>query len=323
MAFDLNDAWGWIQKLIRRVERIESGAMLENSSITNGRMRFIGGLLRVDSGGRVDIEGTLQGIGSLLWDGIVTLTSTFTAKGVTRFEGDTTQVGPFHVSGATDVTGNFTAKGATKLEGPAEVTGTLDVKGKTTLANDFEVTTGGRIKAGNTYFNPNGTISATTLLTIQGSAGISLAGTTTVAGNLNATNKLDVGGALTVSGAKSFRMVHPLDPALWLQHGSTESPVSGIEYWGESILDEGGSAVIKLPEYFDALAKPDARTVFVTGRGYSPDWSDINGNAFTVTGSAGGRFSWLVKAERYGGDFEVEHSIQEEILDSTQPQPST
>lgn len=63
MLLDLNDAWGWIQKLIRRMDRVESGAMLENSSITNGRMRFIGGLLRLDSGAR------LEGVGTFQWSG--------------------------------------------------------------------------------------------------------------------------------------------------------------------------------------------------------------------------------------------------------------
>ncbi|KIP93375.1 hypothetical protein RU09_06060 [Microbacterium sp. MEJ108Y] len=60
---DLNEAWGWIQRLVRRVSRLESGALLENSSITNGRMRFIGGLLRLDSGAR------LEGVGTFEWSG--------------------------------------------------------------------------------------------------------------------------------------------------------------------------------------------------------------------------------------------------------------
>ena len=127
MARDLNEAWGWIQRLVARVSRLESGAMLENSSITNGRMRFIGGLLRIDSGGRVEIDGELSGIGKFLWDGIVTLTSTFTAKGRTLFEGDTTQKGPFHV------------------EGDQDNTGKLAIKGDTTLEKDLNVKPGGKI----------------------------------------------------------------------------------------------------------------------------------------------------------------------------------
>lgn len=63
MLRNLADAWDWIRRIIRRMDRIESGAMLENSSITNGRMRFIGGLLRLDSGAR------LEGVGTFQWSG--------------------------------------------------------------------------------------------------------------------------------------------------------------------------------------------------------------------------------------------------------------
>lgn len=76
MLRDLNDAWGWIQKIARRLSRLEAGAMLENSSITNGRMRFIGGLLRVDSGGRVEIVGTLEIDGTTTINGAFTLSAT-------------------------------------------------------------------------------------------------------------------------------------------------------------------------------------------------------------------------------------------------------
>ena len=108
MAFDLNDAWGWIQKLISRVSRLESGAMLENSSITNGRMRFIGGTLRVDSGGRLELEGTLEGGGTFIWTG--TLTN----------NGPLVQNGTWKLNGAGEIAGNaailpggtFTVQGA-------------------------------------------------------------------------------------------------------------------------------------------------------------------------------------------------------------------
>lgn len=63
MLRDLSDAWGWLQRILRRLDRIESGAMLENSSITNGRLRLIGGLLRLDSGAR------LEGVGTFQWSG--------------------------------------------------------------------------------------------------------------------------------------------------------------------------------------------------------------------------------------------------------------
>lgn len=69
MVRDLNDSLGWVQRLIRRVERIESGAMLENSSVTAGRMRFIGGLLLIDSGGTLQVVGRFDGTGDFEWSG--------------------------------------------------------------------------------------------------------------------------------------------------------------------------------------------------------------------------------------------------------------
>ncbi len=63
MLRNLEDAWGWIKQLNMKVDRIFSGAFLENSSITNGRMRFIGGLLRLDAGAR------LEGVGTFDWTG--------------------------------------------------------------------------------------------------------------------------------------------------------------------------------------------------------------------------------------------------------------
>lgn len=69
MARDLNEAWGWIERLIRRVDRLYSGAMLENSSITNGRMRFINGLLLLEQGSELRLIGILNGDGTFSWTG--------------------------------------------------------------------------------------------------------------------------------------------------------------------------------------------------------------------------------------------------------------
>lgn len=103
MLRNLEDAWGWIKELDAKVSRIFSGAFLENSSITNGRMRFIGGLLRVDSGGRVEIVGTLE------IDGTTTVTGQFTVTGPWRLTGNG------EITGNVTQTGNWTITGAGKL----------------------------------------------------------------------------------------------------------------------------------------------------------------------------------------------------------------
>lgn len=104
---DLNDAWGWIQKLISRVSRLESGAMLENSSITNGRMRFIGGLLRLDSGALLELIGQWRFFGNGAITGDVYSEGKWTQVGDYDFTGDGDLAGDVAMSGNFDLTGLF------------------------------------------------------------------------------------------------------------------------------------------------------------------------------------------------------------------------
>ncbi|MEW2011464.1 hypothetical protein AB0300_18545 [Microbacterium sp. NPDC078814] len=119
MADDLSDVYAELRRLQERVRVLETANPLEASSITNGRVRFIGGLLRIDSGGRVEIVGTLQ------IDGTTTVTGTFT------------------------VTGNFKVTGPWRLEGPGDITGNVDVTGT------IRVLAGGKIQVGNMVIDPN------------------------------------------------------------------------------------------------------------------------------------------------------------------------
>ncbi|PSL04139.1 hypothetical protein CLV30_106144 [Haloactinopolyspora alba] len=126
--------------------------------------------------------------------------------------------------------------------------------------------------------------------------------------------RVDVNGLLhatsVTSTIKNFRIPHPTKPGMDLLHASTESPVSGIEYWGSATLDERGEAVVELPNYFEALAKTDNRTALVTPHGAPVEWTAVMDGRFTVTGQAGQSFSWLVKAERHGADFDIEQETR-------------
>jgi len=115
---DQGDVWRELREMKRKIARLESGSMLENSSITRGRMRFIGGLLRVDSGGRVEIVGTLY------------------VEGTTQFVGPVTISGPWTFSG------------------DGSITGDVDISGDMDLTGDLEVLGGGRIKVGNVILTP-------------------------------------------------------------------------------------------------------------------------------------------------------------------------
>lgn len=132
-------------------------------------------------------------------------------------------------------------------------------------------------------------------------------GRTFLPGNVLVNNGgLSVSGSLSVGGSKQFVMEHPSKSGHLLRHAATESPVSGVEYWGEAVTGADGAAVVELPAYFEDLVKPAGRAVLVTPQGAPATWSGIEAGAFTVTAEPGTRFSWLVKGERIGADFPAE-----------------
>ena len=127
---------GLINRLVRRIERLEAGANLESSSITNGRMRFIGGLLRVDSGGRVEIVGSLQ------IDGTTVVNGRFKIEGPWSLNGDG------EIAGNVNITGKLTQNGPWEFIGAGKITGNVDVTGT------IRVLAGGKIQVGNIVIDP-------------------------------------------------------------------------------------------------------------------------------------------------------------------------
>jgi hypothetical protein len=68
---------------------------------------------------------------------------------------------------------------------------------------------------------------------------------------------------LSVAGTKNFRIHHPLNEEKDLVHACLEGPENGVFYRGEGVTD-GGWAEITLPDYFEALVKPEDRSVLLT-----------------------------------------------------------
>lgn len=122
---------------------------------------------------------------------------------------------------------------------------------------------------------------------------------------------------------KSFVIDHPDDPDRWLVHGCTESPMAGVEYWGEvEIVD--GEAVVELPSYFESLTLQENRQVFLLpiDELCAVTASRIENGRFRVrcSGPDGTRVSWMVKAERSGAaGFEVEPLKSEVSLSGSGP----
>ena len=275
------------------VVRRQTIAAMQNAAIGEDGLRiYDGGVLLIENGGldvtgTADITGRLEGSGVLDWTGSV------------YFRGPTGVQGNFAVSGPSNITGTLTVGGATTLNGNVTLNSNLSVGSGQITAGSVVLDTGGSY---------GGRVRSTgSVLNLQASGSVVVSAPYLVASNISATNG-DFIGTLE-AGTKNFKIPHPSREDHFLRHGCTESPVAGIEYWGEEVLPETGELVVELPDYFEDLAKPDGRTIIVTGRGFSPDWDDITDGTFTVTGTPGGRFSWLVKAERRGADFVVEEPV--------------
>lgn len=274
-----------LAELLRRVAALEKASPLSNTSVERGRLRMYDGseLLIEDS--------------NLTISGIATVDGQFVGTGTFHW------TGPADLEGSVGVKGNMTVSGGGKIVVSGSDPLTLGLIGGLpalgfTNAVVAGVAGGLRVTGGNALLQVSGSAVAITIDGV-GRATVSPSG-------------LGVTGDFNASGAKMFRMPHPLKEGWQIQHGSTESPVSGTEYWGEATVDESGETAVMLPDYFETLNKQQGRAVLVTGRGFAADWTDIVDGAFTVTGPAGKRFSWLVKAERFGGDFVVE-SLAEEL----------
>ena len=113
---------------------------------------------------------------------------------------------------------------------------------------------------------------------------------------------VNVGGNLSVSGTKNFRIDHPLDPEnKVLHHFAVESNEVLNIYSGTARLDSKGGAIIELPDYFEAL-NTDFRYQLTPIGASMPELyvaETVAENRFRVAGGEPGkRVSWEVTAVR-------------------------
>ncbi len=120
-------------------------------------------------------------------------------------------------------------------------------------------------------------------------------------GRVSVFGNLNVYGTLAKS-AGAFKIDHPLDPThKYLLHSFVESPDMKNIYDGVATLDASGNAIVKLPDYFEAL-NMDFRYQLTCIGGYAPVYiaEEIAGNQFKI---AGGRprlkVSWQVTGIRH------------------------
>lgn len=129
-------------------------------------------------------------------------------------------------------------------------------------------------------------------------------------------------GLFQVNGTKNFRIAHPFKEKTYLVHSTVEGPEVAVFYRGEGET-VNGVVTITLPDYFEALTRPEGRTVQLTER-YDDEDNPQFGNflaagrvkdgKFNVRSNNGtAKFYWEVKAVRSDVEpLEVEPAWSEE-----------
>ena len=126
-------------------------------------------------------------------------------------------------------------------------------------------------------------------------------------GNVNGnagsfTGNVEVSGNLHVSGTKSFKIDHPLDPAnKYLYHAALESSEVLNLYTGNAVLDADGGATVQFPDWFETLNR-DFRYQLTAIGAPAPNLhvaQEIQNHSFTIAGGAPGmKVSWQVTGVR-------------------------
>jgi len=119
-------------------------------------------------------------------------------------------------------------------------------------------------------------------------------------GTTNPSYKLHVNGSFAAN-QKNFDIDHPTKPGYRLIHSTLEGPEIAVFYRGEAKLING-EAIVKLPDYFEALTRKENRTVQLTAKGTEPyllSAGEVSEGKFNVFGTKkDGEFYWEVKAIR-------------------------
>jgi hypothetical protein len=108
-------------------------------------------------------------------------------------------------------------------------------------------------------------------------------------------------GDFGATGAKSFMIDHPQDPAnKILRHFSTESNEVLNIYRGNIVLDANGEATVEMPDYYDAInINPSYHLTPIGGFAQLYVKEELNNGKFVIAGGTPGlKVSWTIYAER-------------------------
>lgn len=114
--------------------------------------------------------------------------------------------------------------------------------------------------------------------------------------------QVKINGTLTATGAKNFKIDHPLDPEnKYLLHAAIESPEVKNLYDGTVTTNADGEAVVTMPEWFEALNQDFRYQLTVIGQfAQVMVASEIADNQFTIkTDKPNVNVSWQVTGIRH------------------------
>lgn len=112
----------------------------------------------------------------------------------------------------------------------------------------------------------------------------------------------DVGiSGFSATAAGGMKIDHPLDPTnQYLIHNSVQSPDMQTVYNGNITTDYGGTAIVQLPDYFEALNNSFTYQLTVIGDfGQAIIAKEVSNNSFTIrTENPNVKVSWMVTGIR-------------------------
>ena len=136
-------------------------------------------------------------------------------------------------------------------------------------------------------------------------------------GTSSPTVRLHVAGDFTATGTKAFTIDHPLDPEnKMLRHFAVESNEVMNSYSGNVTTGADGRAVVKLPDYFEAINKDFRYQLTVIGSFAQAIISKkINNNQFEIaTSQPNIEVSWEVKGVRNDAYMQKEFRLKAEEM---------
>jgi hypothetical protein len=126
---------------------------------------------------------------------------------------------------------------------------------------------------------------------------------------------VEITGNLSATGAKNFKIDHPLDPEnKYLYHASIESSEVLNLYTGNITTDANGNAMVQMPEWFEALNKDYRYQLTVIGTFAQAIVAEkIKGNRFLIkTNAPNVEVSWQVTGVRNDPSMN-QHPMQVEV----------